>query len=290
MTLFGIIYQFSDSFTFLILSALGLAIIFGMMGIINLAQGEFIMVGAYATTIIINQGMPYIVGIIAGAVVAAIMGFAMDRLIICHLYNRVLDSVVATWGISLVLSEGMLQLFGPSMQSISMPMGSVEISGSKYSVYKLLLALIAIAIVVVVYFVFTKTEFGRKARATMQNRDISESLGVNTKAVYSGTFVIGSALAGLTGALYAPTMTITPTMGNNFMVQSFVTVMCGGANPILGSVISSGALGLVNSTLSVLISAFFGKIGLLLITIIIIRILPTGFTGLLEKNGARRRG
>lgn len=290
MTLFGILYQFSDSFTFLILSALGLAIIFGMMGIINLAQGEFIMVGAYASTIIINAGMPYIVGIIAGALVAAIMGWIMDRLIICHLYDRVLDSVVATWGISLVLSEGMLQVFGPSMQSVSMPLGSVEISGSKYSVYKLLLTAIAAVIVVGVYLLFTKTEFGRKARATMQSRTISESLGVNTKAVYSITFVIGSALAGLTGALYAPTMTITPTMGNNFMVQSFVTVMCGGANPILGSVVSSGVLGVVNSTLSVLISAFFGKIGLLLITIIIIRVLPTGFTGLLEKRGLRRRG
>ncbi|MCR5716503.1 MAG: branched-chain amino acid ABC transporter permease [Lachnospiraceae bacterium] len=289
MSLFGILYQFSDSFTFLILAALGLAIIFGMMGIINLAQGEFIMVGAYATTIIINQGFPYPVGILGGALAAALLGFVMDRLIISHLYQRVLDSVVATWGISLVLSEGMLQLFGPSMQSVSMPLGSVSIDGSKYSVYKLLLTLLAIGVVILIYLLFTKTEFGRKARATMQSRDISESLGVNTKAVYSETFVIGSALAGLTGALYAPTMTITPTMGNNFMVQSFVTVMCGGANPILGSVLSGGVLGLVNSTLSVTISAFFGKIGLLIITIIIIRVLPTGFTGLIEKTGARRR-
>lgn len=289
MTIFGIVYQFGDSFTFLLLSALGLAIIFGMMGIINLAQGEFIMVGAYASTIVINKGMPYFVGVLAGIFVAAAVGWIVDRLIICHLYDRVIDSVVATWGISLVLSEGMLQIFGPSMQSVSMPFGSIEIAGSKYSEYKLFLTAVAIVIVILVYILFTKTEFGRKARATMQSRSISESLGVNTKAVYSATFVIGSALAGLTGALYAPTMTITPNMGNNFMVQSFVTVMCGGSNPILGSVISSGVLGVVNSALSVLISAFFGKIGLLLITIIIIRVLPTGFTELLEKKRLRRR-
>lgn len=288
MTLFGILYQFGDSFTFLILSALGLAIIFGMMGIINLAQGEFIMVGAYAATIIINSGLPYIVGILGGMAVVGLMGFVIDRLIICHLYDRVLDSVVATWGISLVLSEGMLRLLGPSIQSVSMPLGSVEISGSKYSVYKMLLLLVAIVIVIAVYILFKKTEFGRVARATMQNRNIAESLGVNTRAVYSGTFVIGSALAGLTGALYAPTMTTTPNMGNNFMVQSFVTVMCGGADPILGSVASSAVLGLVNSTVSVVFSAFFGKIGLLLITIVIIRILPTGFSGLFGKYRARR--
>ena len=131
------LYQFCDNFSFLVLSAMGLSIIFGMMGIINLAHGEFIMLGAYITTFFATNGVPLPLAILFGAVGTGIFGFIIDRLIICHLYSRPLDSVVATWGISLVMCQGMRVLFGSSIAGTSTPLGSFTVDGTKYSIYRL---------------------------------------------------------------------------------------------------------------------------------------------------------
>lgn len=282
MTPLILLYQFCDSFSFLVLSAMGLAIIFGMMGIINLAHGEFIMLGAYATTLIASKGVPLIIAILLGAVLTGIFGLIIDRLIIFRLYKRPLDSVVATWGISLILSQGMLVLMGPSLKGISTPFGSFTLGGEKYSVYRIVLTVISLLLVALVYYIFVHTKFGLNARATMQKNDIASSLGVNTNKMYAITFMIGSAIAGLAGGLYAPTMSITPTFGNNFMMQSFVTVIVGGANPLIGTVISAGALGIVNSVLSMFYGTFAGRVGLLIVAIIFIRVCPKGFSGLVK--------
>ena len=125
------LYQFCDNFSFLVLSAMGLSIIFGMMGIINLAHGEFIMLGAYITTFFATNGVPLPLAILFGAVGTGIFGFIIDRLIICHLYSRPLDSVVATWGISLVMCQGMRVLFGSSIAGTSTPLGSFTVDGTK---------------------------------------------------------------------------------------------------------------------------------------------------------------
>ena len=167
------LYQFCNNFSFLILSAIGLSIIFGMMGIINLAHGEFIMLGAYITTFLATAGVPLPVAILIGALGTGVFGFLIDRLIISHLYNRPLDSVVATWGISLIMCQGMRILFGSSIPGTSTPLGSFSIGDGKYSVYRILLAVIALLVVVAVYFIFMHTKIGLHARATMQNSSIA---------------------------------------------------------------------------------------------------------------------
>lgn len=287
-----VLYQFCDSFSFLVLASVGLAIIFGMMGIINLAHGEFIMLGAYITTLFATRGVPLIISILLGTVFTGIFGLIIDRLIIFRLYKRPLDSVVATWGISLILSQGILVLMGPSLKGVSTPLGSFTVGGEKYSLYRILLTIISLLLVLLVYYIFMHTKFGLNARATMQKNDIASSLGVNTNKMYAITFMIGSALAGLAGGLYAPTMSITPNFGGNFMMQSFVTVIVGGANPLIGTVISAGALGVVNSILSMLYGTFVGRIGLLIVAIVFIRVCPKGFSGLVEtiaKKGSRKK-
>lgn len=282
--IFNILYQFLDSFSFLILASIGLAIIFGMMGVINLAHGEFIMLGAYSTAFMYHLGLPIFLSIIVGAILVGILGFVLDRAVIQFLYNRPLDSVVATWGISLVLSQGMLVLMGPSYKSPSTPLGSFTFGGINYSTYRVLLSLIAILLLIVLYWVFVHTKFGLKARATIQNEEVAKSIGTNTNYMYALTFSLGAALAGVTGGLYAFTMTIGPSFGAGFLMESFVTVVVGGANPLIGTVVSGGALGLVHSSLSYLFGTFIGKTGLLVAAIVFIRLWPTGFSGLIEKN------
>jgi len=286
--MFNIFYQFLDSFAFLILCATGLAIIFGMMGIINLAHGEFIMLGAYATTVLARY-IPFPIALILGAISVGVFGLIIDRLIICRLYSRPLDSVVVTYGISLILQQGMLILTGAYIPGMTTPLGSFHVGGNAYSIYRMLLAVIAIVLLIGIYFLFMKTTFGLESRATMQNPHNADSMGVNTARIYSLTFMLGSALAGLAGGLYAPTMSIAPTMGQSFQAQSMLTVIVGGFNPLIGTVMSGGGLGIVQSVLSTLYGTFYGRIGLLVVTIIVIRFFPQGFSGLVEKYSQKRR-
>jgi branched-chain amino acid transport system permease protein len=283
-SIFNYFYQFLDSFSFLIIAVSGLAIIFGMMGIINLAHGEFIMLGAYIFTILAKASVPLVFAIALGTVFVGIFGYIVDKLVVSRLYGRALDSVVATWGISLLLRQGILILLGPSIPGLTTPMGTFAVGSSTYSIYRIVLAAVAIALLAGVYWLFMHTTFGLHSRATMQSSTIAQSLGINTGRMYSMTFMLGSALAGLCGALYAPTMTITPTMGQAFQNDSFVTVIVGGANPLIGMTASGTVLGVIQSALSMLFGTFFGKIGLLVVAIIVIRVLPQGFSGMIEKH------
>lgn len=284
------IYQFLVSTSFLILAALGMAIIYGMMDITNMAQGEFMMLGAYTTVLLVNRaGCPFVLAVLCGTVVTALFGGLCDRLIIRRLYGRTLDSIVVTWGISIILQQLIYILFGPDLEGISTPFGSFKIGSVSYSVYRIMLIGIAVVLVLGFYLLFKLTKFGLHSRATMQNREIASAFGVNTYKINSLTFMLGSALAGLVGSLYAPLMGITPTMGTNFLTESFVTVVVGGANPLAGTVLAGTGLGLVEGTLSIFYGTFIGRIGILLIAILSIRILPNGFSGLVERNSIRRK-
>lgn len=288
--LFRHLYQFMDSFSFLLLSAMGLSIIYGMMGIINQAHGEFIMLGAYLTSLLaVKAGIPFPIAIFLGAFGTGCFGLILDRIIMCKLYSRPLDSIVVTWGISLIMAQGMRILLGNSIESVATPLGSFTIGTEKYSVYRVILVAVALATMILIYALFNHTEFGLKARATMQKNDIASGMGVNTNKMYAMTFFIGSALAGLVGGLYSPTMMVVPTMGTSFNMQAFVTVIVGGANPLVGTVLSSAILGVVNSELSLIAGSFLGKIGLLIMAIIFIRVCPLGVTGIAEKILMRRR-
>lgn len=288
-SIFNYLYQFMDSFAFLVLAVAGLAVIFGMMGIINLAHGEFIMMGAYVFTLLAKASIHPVLAVAASVAVVGIFGWLVDRLVISRLYGRPLDSVVATWGISLLLKQGTLILLGPSLAGLTTPLGTFSVGDSTYSVYRVLLGIIAVLVLAGMYLLFMHTSFGLHSRATMQDRHVAQALGVDTRKMYSATFMVGSALAGLCGALYAPTMTITPTMGQAFQNDSFVTVIVGGADPLIGVALSGGALGIIQSTLSILFGTFAGKIGLLLVAIIVIRVLPKGLSGVAEKYMIKNR-
>jgi branched-chain amino acid transport system permease protein len=193
---------------------------------------------------------------------------------------------VATWGISLIASQGTLILLGPSLADVSTPLGSVQIGSLSYSVFRFALMGIAAAIVGGLYLLFNVTRFGVLARATIQVPHMAEALGVNTSLIYSLTFGIGAALAGATGGLYAPTMTLVPTMGGQFIMEAFVTVVVGGADVFLGTAPAGVTLGLVKAAMTTWQGQLFGQIGLLIAVILVIRVLPRGISGLLLRERA----
>src|SRR6185437_14488851 len=259
----GFLYQFGDATAFLVLSASGLAIIFGMMGVINLAHGEFIMAGAYMTVTAAKLGAPLAIAVVCGALFAGVLGIVLERVVIRHLYHRPLDTIVATWGISLIASQGTLIVLGPSLADISTPLGSLQIGSLSYSTYRFVLMATAAAILIGLYGLFNFTRFGVLARATIQVPHMAEALGVDTRFIYSLTFGLGAALAGATGGLYAPTMTLVPTMGSQFIIEAFVTVVTGGGDVFLGTAPAAAILGFIRSAMTTWEGQLAGQIGLL---------------------------
>jgi urea transport system permease protein len=287
---FNALYQFQVSFSFLLLSAIGLAVIFGMMGVINLAHGDFMMLGAYITTIAATQGVPLVLAIVIAALGVAIFGVIVEILVVRRLYGRLLDSVAATWAVGLILSQGMLILTGPSMQGVSSPFGSFTVGQTSYSWYRVVLGVISLVLLALLYLLFMNTKFGLRARATIQNPEIAQALGVDTTRMYTLTFALGSALAGLAGGLFALTATIVPFFGTNYIVEAFVTVIVGGANALVGTPLAAALLGAINAALGTQYGLYIGRVGLLLTTILIIRVLPDGISGLVERRRMRTSG
>ena len=277
------LYQIIDSFSFLILSSIGLAVIFGMMNIINMAHGEFIMLGAYIFTISALAGIPFIVSVLIAVLGVTVFGILIHKLIISKLHSRPMDSIVITYGMSLVMKQLIQIIFGSTMPSVSMPLGSVTAGGNVLSVYRLVLVLISIVMLVAFYMFFNYTKFGLYSRATMQNAEVAKALGINTGFEYSMTFAIGAGIAGLAGALYAPVMAVSPILGDSFIIQAFTTVVVGGGNPLIGTFLSGTVLGVISGNVSLEQGQFIGKIAMLVAAIICIRVLPGGFSGLVEK-------
>ena len=277
----SILYQFGTNAAFLLLSALGLVVILGMMNIINLAHGEFMMIGAYAATIAVHRGVPFALAVLAAAAVVGVFGIALERLVVRHFYGRELGALVVTWGISLILGQGALLLFGPFMPSIAIPGGAVGVGQYSFSIYQIALIAISAALLLVLAWGYRFTRFGLQARATMQNARMARSLGIRVERVYMLTFGLGAALAGLSGALLAPTTSIAPFMGQQFVAPAFITVVVGGGTSVIGGAVgSSGLLSLVETPVSLLLGTFSGTMALLLTALVIIRILPGGVSSL----------
>jgi branched-chain amino acid transport system permease protein len=186
--LFSTFYQFADVFAFLILSAAGLAIVFGMMGVINMAHGEFIMCGAYVTVGLVKLGVPLAIAQALAAVTAGLIGVAVEYLVVRRFYKRPQDSLLATWGLSLIVTQSMLLIVGSSITGIGTPEGSFAIGGYTFSTYRLVLFACAVAVLIGLYVTFMKTRFGVMARATMQNAAMARALGARTGRIYCDQF------------------------------------------------------------------------------------------------------
>src|SRR2546426_542864 len=181
----------------LLLISVGLAVIFGSMRVINLAHGEFLMLGAYAVLVATRNGISVWIAIPLAGVSVGIFGLVVERLLIRPLYGRILDTLLATWGLSLVLVQAVSIVFGPATNGIGTPLGSVHVGGYSFSQYSLVLITMALITLTAVYLLFTRTRYGVMARAAIQNPAMARALGIDTARMSMLTFGIGSGLAGL---------------------------------------------------------------------------------------------
>jgi branched-chain amino acid transport system permease protein len=286
----NLLYQFADNMAFLLLSSLGLIIILGVLNIINLAHGELIMIGAYVASMSYYAGVPLWLCFVFSVVSVSLFGVALERLVICRFAENRIGAMVATWGISLIISQGTLILLGPSMPPIPLPPWKFSVGAYTYSGYRVLLFVVALLLVFVLWVYLYRVRLGIFTRATMQDEEMAQGIGINTVGIGTLAFAIGAGFAGLTGALYAPTMSLVPLMGTVFTAMAFITVVVGGgANPIVGALGSSALLAAVATPLTNWFGTFIGRVGLLVAALLVIRVMPNGISGFARELGARRR-
>ncbi len=277
----------------LILCALGLAITFGLMGVINMAHGEMMMIGAYTSFVVQNlfiAKMPahldwYIaVAVPAAFVVSGAVGVLMERTVIRHLYGRPLETLLATWGISLLLIQTVRLIFGAQNVTVANPSwlsGGVEILPQVVLTYSRL-AVIAFSVVVMlfVWALMQKTRLGLEVRAVTQNRAMAAAMGISTRRVDMWTFGIGSGVAGLGGVALSQLGNVGPELGQGYIVDSFMVVVLGGVGKLAGTIAGGLGLGLVNKYLEPLAGAVLGKIFILGFIIVFIQRRPQGIFAL----------
>ena len=270
----------------LALISVGLAIIFGMMRVINLAHGEFLMLGAYAAIVATSHGINiWISMLVIAPIVVGVIGIIVERAIIRFLYGRMIDTMLATWGLSLFLVGLTTAIFGNTTVGISAPLGSFEIGTYRVSTYTLFVIAVAIAVLAAIFAVLRWTRLGLIARGTMQNANMAAALSVDPPKVYAVTFGIGAALTGLAGAVLAPVSGVFPTIGVAYVAKSFITVIGGGAAILSGTVTASALFGTVNQIATFVTTPVFGEVALLATAIILIRLLPQGITGRFFRRG-----
>ena len=264
----------------LVLLSVGLGVIFGMMKIINLAHGEFLMLGAYATVIATNAGLNLFVAmlVVAPLFVGAV-GLLVERGIIRFLYGRMIDTMLATWGLSLFLVGIITTVFGTTVKGVAAPFGGFAIGPYQASAYSVFMIVMAVAVLVGIWATLRFTRFGLIARATMQNPDMAAALGVSPPRIYMATFVLGAALTGLAGGVLVPVSGVAPTMGAAYIARAFITVIGGGASIITGSGLASVLFGFIDQVVTFQTTPVFGQVALLISALVMIRILPQGITG-----------
>ena len=267
------------SIAVLVIVSIGLAVVFGMMGIINLAHGEFLMLGAYTTLVAVRAGLSLWLAMVLAAAAVGVFGLIVERVLIRHLYGRLADSMLATWGLSLIMAQAMVLIFGPSTQGIATPIGNIQIGSYSVSYYSLVLVGAALLLLAIVFWVFTRTRYGVMARAATQVPEMAAAVGINSDLINAGTFAFGSALAGAAGALLAPLVGVMPTMGQAYIARAFMTVIVGGPGVLSGTAAASVLLGGAENVVSYLSTPFFGQGALLVLAIVLLRILPTGLSG-----------
>ena len=264
----------------LMLVALGLAIIYGVTGVINLAHGEFVMLGAYcAWALQSNFGLGLLASLVPIFIILALFGWVIEALVIRHLYNRPLDTILATWGIGVMAQQAVRLIAGGELRYVEMPSSlatSVNIFGATESAYRLFILALALGLFGVTWYIYRSTSFGLKLRAITQNRDVASSFGINSGRVYRLTFAYGAGIAGLAGALVSPLKSVSPEMGTTYVVDAFMVVVMGGAQSLLGTVASSGILGELNGFIAFHSNDTIAKALVLLAIVVLIRFRPQG--------------
>ena len=276
-------------FSVLLLMALGLAIIFGQMGVINMAHGEFMAVGAYTTYFMssftesyLPSFLPYyfILSIVVAFLVAGALGYLAEFILIRHLYSRPLDTLLATWGLSLIMQQTFRSVFGAREVSPTLPdwlMGSFQPTEMiDIPINGMFVLGLTVVVTLGVFYLMFKSNWGLRVRATTQNREMSGAVGINTKKVDRYTFALGCGIAGIAGAAFTTIASTGPTTGTLYIVDTFMVVVFGGAASLFGTIASAFSIAQAQSILEFFISGSMAKVYTLLALVLILMFKPEG--------------
>jgi urea transport system permease protein len=276
----------------LLLAAIGLAITFGVMGVINMAHGEMVMLGAY-TTFVVQEGfrayapeafdLSLPVAVPLAFAVAGFVGIAIERGIIRFLYGRPLETLLATWGVSLILQQAVRTIFGPTNREVGAPSymtGGFEVMGLAITYNRLWIIVFTLVVFACLLLVLRATTLGLQMRAVTQNRRMAASMGIRTGYVDAMTFGLGSGIAGIAGVALSQIDNVSPNLGQNYIVDSFMVVVFGGVGSLWGTLVSALALGVTNKFLEPWAGAVLAKIVILVLLILFIQKRPRGLFAL----------
>jgi urea transport system permease protein len=283
----------------LLLVALGLAITYGVMGVINMAHGELVMVGAYTT---VMSGLWLRTGILIAIplafIVTALIGLAIERVIVRRLYGRMLDTLLATWGIGILIQQAVrlefgLSFFGihidglgPGLQNVTIPdalQGAISIGGVDINAYRAFIILVTIVFTLITWFLLFRTSIGTQVRAIIRNRQMAAACGIDVERINALTFAFGAGLAGVAGVMMSGFKTVFPDMGTPMVVDGFLVVVVGGVGSLLGSVLSAGMLGEINGVVAFLSNDIVARAVVFGVVILIIVLKPKGLFSFKER-------
>jgi urea transport system permease protein len=287
----AIITQFLSGFSvvaILIIAALGLAIIFGVAGVINMAHGELIMVGAYVAAVVGQLGGNTFLAIPVAFIVVGLIGLLIERSVIQWIYDRPLETLLATWGVGIVLQVIVKLIFGSELYYVGAPTvldGGFRVIGLlPFPYYRMFLIVLAALMMAGTFYLIFRTDFGLKVRAVRRNRAIAGCLGIDTAKIDMMIFTFGAGLAGIAGAVLAPIKSVSPPMGFPYSVDSYMVLVLGGVGSLWGVVAGSAIIGWAETVLSFLYNNVIGKLLVFLFIVIIIRVVPRGIFGYYERR------
>lgn len=276
----------------LLLVALGLTITYGAMGVINMAHGEMVMLGAYTTVMAgIHLGFNLILAIPLAFLFTAVVGWGIERVLVRRLYGRLMDTLLATWGVAILLQQAVrLELgltffgvhvagLGPGLQNVDVPeflRGTFVLFGAEVNAYRTFIIVVALLLTALTWFLVYRTSTGRQVRAIMRNRNMAAACGVNVQRVNALTFAYGSGLAGVAGVMMSGFKTVFPDMGTSMVVDGFLVVVVGGVGSLFGALAASGLLGQINGVVASLTNDIIARAVVFGTVILIIVAMPKG--------------
>lgn len=272
-----VILDSTNAILVLMLVSLGLAIIFGLMNVINMAHGEFLVLGCYAVMELTNMGLPFLAALALAPVIVAAIGLVVEELVISRTYHRLIDTILATWGVALVLRQAMVLIYGPGSYAVEPPdVGSVMLFGGQYPVYRLIVMGVSVVTIAATFAFFFATRWGLAARAVIANRNMAACLGIDTRLLDRITFAFGAGLAGLAGAAMAPMISVDPNAGLGWVVPAFLTILVGGLGTVSGPLVGAVGVGGIDSLTAAFSSPVWAQLVVFTAAILVIRVFPNG--------------
>lgn len=259
------------------LIVLGLAVVFGLLGVMNMAHGEFVALGAYSALIVQQQGLPFIAAIPLALLLCAIVGWLVEWSIIRHLYKRPFDTLLATWGLAILMRKGIEVAFGREYKSIDQTIsGTVNLFGVDYPAYRLLLMALILVLFILLFAWYQRSNTGSRIKAMVQNPELAAAVGIDTARLSRSTFIFGVSTAGLAGVLLSPLVRVEPYMGLDYLLSSFFILVVGGLGTLEGLLIGSAVIGGTDTIISAVFDKTAGYMSVLVVSILFLWLRPDG--------------